>query len=176
MNKALKIIPIALLLVVSASLAAEKTAGNRIDDSWIHTKVKSALIGEGASTINIEVHKGVVQLAGFVKSEEARDRAINDAGAVTGVVRVSNALIVQRNTRTPGRLLDDGVIAGKVKAGLAESKQTSSIEVNVEVRHGVVLLSGFVNTDAERDAAGKVASGVSGVTEVMNRIEVVQAG
>lgn len=175
MKYVMKIMSIALLFAASACTAADKTAGNRVDDGWIHTKVKSALVGSGAATINVEVHKGVVQLAGFVDSQTARETAGKTAAAVQGVTDVSNQLVVQTSTRTPGRTLDDGVVAGKVKTRLADSGRTSAIEVNVDVRHGVVLLSGFVNTDAERDAAAEVAGSVDGVIDIVNGIDVVPA-
>lgn len=163
---------ISMLLAVSAAFAAEKTAGERVDDSWIHTKVKSALVGEGSRNINVEVHEGVVQLAGFIRSDEARDAAISEAGAVNGVKRVSNQLVVQPRSRTPGRMLDDGVIAGRVKGILADDDGTSSIEINVEVNHGVVLLSGFVDSAEERAAAERLARGAKGAEKVINGIDV----
>ena len=163
---------IAAMMLSHASLAADKTAGEHVDDSWIHTKVKSALVGEGASGINVEVHEGVVQLAGFVKSDEARDRAIQEAGAVKGVRRISNQLVVESRTRTPGRALDDGVVAARVKKQIAEDKSTSSIEINVEVRHGVVLLSGFVDSEMEREAALRIARNARGVENVIDGMDI----
>ena len=163
---------ISLALSAATVFAADKTAGERVDDSWLHTKVKSALVGEGSRNINVEVHEGVVQLAGFIKSDEARDAAISEAGAVKGVVRISNQLVVQPKSRTPGRVLDDGVIAGRVKGILADDDSTSSIEINVEVNHGVVLISGFVDSAAERSAAERLAKGAKGVEGVINGIEV----
>lgn len=172
MKRILNFVALSLLLAATSGFAAEKSAGERVDDSWIHTKVKSALVGEGARKINVEVHNGVVQLAGFVKSDKARDAAINEAGAVTGVKRVSNQLIVEPKTRTPGRTLDDGVLAGRVKGILADDDSTSSIEINVEVNHGVVLLSGFVDTAEERAAAERLARGAKGAESVINGIDV----
>ncbi|NNL94385.1 MAG: BON domain-containing protein [Xanthomonadales bacterium] len=172
MNRILNAVALSLILAGSSALAAEKSAGDRVDDSWIHTKVKSALVGEGSRKINVEVHEGVVQLAGFIKSDEARDAAISEAGAVKGVVRVSNQLVVQPKSRTPGRLLDDGVVAGRVKGILADDDSTSSIEINVEVNRGVVLLSGFVDTAEERAAAERLAKGAKGAESVINGIDV----
>jgi hyperosmotically inducible protein len=173
MKSILNIVALALVMAVSGAIAAEKSAGERVDDSWIHTKVKSALVGEGSRKINVEVHEGVVQLAGFIKSDEARDAAISEAGSVKGVKRVSNQLVVQPKTRSPGRTLDDGVVAGRVKGILADDDGTSSIEINVEVNHGVVLLSGFVDTHEERTAAERLAKGAKGVESVINGIDVV---
>jgi hyperosmotically inducible periplasmic protein len=93
------------------------------------------------------------------------------AAAVKGVRDISNQLVVQTSDRSAGRTLDDGVIAGKVKAELVRNGITSGIRINVEVRHGVVLLSGFVNSSEERKEALKVAATVDGVIDVINGMD-----
>jgi osmotically-inducible protein OsmY len=153
--------------------AGGKSAGDRVDDSWIHTKVKSELVGQGTSNINIEVYHGIVQLAGFVESDARRESADRIAASVKGVQRVSNKLVVQTSLRTAGRTLDDGVVAGKVKAKIADNENTSALRINVEARQGVVLLSGFVSSDEERDEALKLAASIEGVIDVINGMDVV---
>ena len=164
---------LSVLLATAGCVMTQKTAGEKVDDSWIHTKVKSALVGEGSSNINVEVYQGKVQLAGFVDSDHVRESAEKKAAAVKGVRDVSNQLVVQTSARSPGRGLDDGVVAGRVKTALASHAETNAIDVNVEVRHGVVLLSGFVNTRAERDAAARIASTALGVVKVINGIDTI---
>jgi hyperosmotically inducible protein len=74
--------------------------------------------------------------------------------------------------KTAGNMVDDGSIVTSVKAGLVGEKGLSANDVNVEVYKGVVLLSGFVKTQAEKDSAGKIAKQASGVTSVRNEIAV----
>jgi hyperosmotically inducible protein len=74
--------------------------------------------------------------------------------------------------KSAGNLVDDGTIATSVKGSLLAEKGVPSGDVNVEVYKGVVLLSGFVKTQAEKDAAGKVAKGVKDVVTVRNEIAV----
>ena len=74
--------------------------------------------------------------------------------------------------KTTGEHVDDGSIVTEVKAKLATEKGVPSTDVNVEVYKGVVLLSGFVPEKSAKDAAGKVAAGVKGVTKVHNAITV----
>ena len=74
--------------------------------------------------------------------------------------------------KTAGNMVDDGAIATSVKASLLAEKGVPSSDVNVEVYKGVVLLSGFVKTQAEKDAAGKVAKNVKDVASVRNQIAV----
>lgn len=74
--------------------------------------------------------------------------------------------------KSAGNLVDDGTIATSLKASLAAEKGVPVTDVNVEVYKGVVLLSGFVKTQAEKDAAGKVAKNVKDVVAVRNEIAV----
>jgi osmotically-inducible protein OsmY len=74
--------------------------------------------------------------------------------------------------KSAGDMVDDGTIATSVKGSLVAEKGVPSSDVNVEVYKGVVLLSGFVKTQAEKDAAGKVAKNVKDVASVRNEIAV----
>jgi hyperosmotically inducible protein len=72
--------------------------------------------------------------------------------------------------KSAGEMVDDGSIAASIKAGLLDNKSTSSMQINVESYKGTVQLSGFVESQAEKDAAGKVAAGVNGVKKVINSL------
>jgi hyperosmotically inducible protein len=72
--------------------------------------------------------------------------------------------------KSAGDMVDDATIAATIKAGLLDDAHTSATHVNVESYKGTVQLSGFVETQGEKDAAGKVARGVNGVREVHNSI------
>jgi osmotically-inducible protein OsmY len=73
-----------------------------------------------------------------------------------------------------GRTLDDTILVAKVKLALAESDAASALKVNVEIRAGVVELSGFVTTYDERDAAVKLVSGIDGVKDVINSVDITR--
>lgn len=173
MNKTL--IVIASLALGLSTAHADKTAGESVDDTWLHTKVKTALVGHGSGNINIEIYRGEVQLAGFMTSETAKKAAIDQARNVSGVKKVLDQLYVVEDSRSAGETLDDGTTTTKVKASLADNDLGRSFEVNVEVNRGNVLLSGFVATADERDAAVKLVEGVSGVTKVINGINIKPA-
>ncbi|HEX6572953.1 MAG TPA: BON domain-containing protein [Steroidobacteraceae bacterium] len=74
--------------------------------------------------------------------------------------------------KTTGDMVDDGTIAASIKAGLLDNKATSSMQINVESYKGTVQLSGFVESQAEKDAAGKLATDVDGVKKVINSIAI----
>lgn len=72
--------------------------------------------------------------------------------------------------KSAGQSIDDGTITTEVKAGLVGAKGVDSNDINIETYKGVVLLSGFVTDQAQKDSADKVAKGVKGVTQVRNKI------
>lgn len=75
--------------------AAERTAGEVVDDAMITAKVKTALIGDTrtkAHQINVDTKEGTVMLGGFVDSAQAKAAAGELAEAVTGVKSVRNNL------------------------------------------------------------------------------------
>ena len=72
--------------------------------------------------------------------------------------------------KTAGNVVDDNSINASVKAALVDAKGVPSSQVNVETYKGVVLLAGFVETQAQKDAAGAAAKGVSDVKTVHNAI------
>jgi hypothetical protein len=49
------------------------------------------------------------------------------------------------------------------------------LDVNVDVKDGVVTLSGSVDTMAQRASAGKIAQGVDGAKKVENRLAIKPA-
>ncbi|HWR76034.1 MAG TPA: BON domain-containing protein [Thiobacillus sp.] len=74
-------------------------AGNYVDDAWITAKVKALLLkdeGVKGLDVNVETHKGIVQLAGWVNSPAQIAQAETIARSVEGVKGVSNDLQVKR--------------------------------------------------------------------------------
>lgn len=74
-----------------------------------------------------------------------------------------------------GNMVDDGTITTSVKAALLDNKNTHSTKINVESYKGVVQLSGFVATQAEKAEAGRVAKGIDGVKQLRNDISIMGA-
>jgi len=81
-----------------ASTATSDSTGQYVDDTVITTKVKNALLADGAvksSEISVQTVKGVVQLSGFVDTSDQRSAAKKDAWAIPGVKDVKNDLLVK---------------------------------------------------------------------------------
>lgn len=168
--KSILTISLAVLGLAFTNVQAQgKTAGEHIDDSWIHTKVKGAMVGHGSSGVNVEVYDGVVQLAGFLTGKGNKQNLINAASGVTGVKSVSDKLQVVEGDRSAGRVIDDNTVTARVKASLIDVKLAG---VNVEVNRGNVLLSGFVDSDDVRQKAIKTAKAQDGVVDVIDGMDI----
>ncbi|HUN67377.1 MAG TPA: BON domain-containing protein [Burkholderiales bacterium] len=79
---------------------------------------------------------------------------------------------VKANQDNDERILADSAITAKVKAMLLAEKGVPSTSISVETYEGRVLLSGFVDSEAIREKAAKVAAGVSGAKHVQNHLVV----
>ncbi len=175
MNKSLFLV-LATTLLCSTHLWADKTAGQTVDDATLQTEVKAKLLGDdffGGSAINTEVRKGVVQLGGYVDNLEEGRRAAEVAAAIYGVRLVDNQLHAKQGKTSMGQKLDDSVITTKAKSSIADAKLGDGFKVNVDTHNGVVLLTGFVDTQAQKDTAGTRATNVSNVKSVINAIYVL---
>ncbi len=69
-----------------------------------------------------------------------------------------------------GTHLDDAVITTKVKSTLLTDSAARSGDTSVETRKGEVLLSGFVDNQAQADREVQLTKGVEGVTAVTNKL------
>ena len=68
----------------------------------------------------------------------------------------------------------DTLLTARVKGALITDSVTRGHDITIETFRGVIQLSGFVNSDAERTRAAEVAAAVPGVIEVRNAIQVRQ--
>ena len=75
---------------------------------------------------------------------------------------------------TAGQNIDDGTLTTYVKTALAGERLNTLTRVGVETNNGIVVLTGEVETTAEKSRAGTVASQVKGVKQVINNLQVIK--
>ena len=97
-------VTIALLSLLFASMLGchsapkKETTAEYIDDSYLTTKVKAAILRDPtlkSSEINVETYRGAVQLSGFVNSRSDINRALEVTRTVRGVKAVRNDMHVK---------------------------------------------------------------------------------
>jgi len=89
---------LSIVLIGCAGNQKQQSAGEYVDDSVITTKVKGAIFNEPdlkTLQINVKTFKGVVQLSGFVDSQQSVSKAGAVARGIDHVVSVENDLIVK---------------------------------------------------------------------------------
>ena len=84
--------------VACSSTPTSRGTGEVASDSALTAKVKTAIARDttisNAMNVNVNTYRGVVQLAGFVNTEEDARRAAEVARSVNGVQSVKNDLQV----------------------------------------------------------------------------------
>ena len=71
---------------------------------------------------------------------------------------------------------DDTKISGEIQSKFSQDSGLGSKQLGVKAEGGVVTLSGTVDNDAQREAAGKQAASIAGVKTVINNLEVSNTG
>lgn len=69
-----------------------------------------------------------------------------------------------------GTEIDDSIVTTKVKSALLADPDVKGFDLKVETRKGEVMLSGFVDNQAQADRAIQVAKSVEGVKAVTNKM------
>lgn len=75
--------------------------------------------------------------------------------------------------RTLGQIIDDAAINTKIKAALLSEEGIDGLRVNVDTLNGKVTLTGAAETPEQIQKAKAIASQVSGVRSVDNRIAIL---
>jgi hyperosmotically inducible periplasmic protein len=92
------------------------------------------------------------------------------ASALALLTACGNETAKTPTSTTAGTELDDTVVTTKVKSALLSDPDIKSFDLKVETRKGVVLLSGFVDNQAQVERALAATAGVAGVNSVENSI------
>jgi osmotically-inducible protein OsmY len=84
----------------SSEDASRRSTGEFTDDAALTARVKTAIATDAgaktAAAVNVETYRGVVQLTGFVDSDDQVTRAVSAAKKVQGVRSVKNDIRLKR--------------------------------------------------------------------------------
>lgn len=95
------------------------------------------------------------------------------AAMSVGAMGAVSGCSVTSGQETTGQYVDDATITTKVKSALAsDGGVTLANQVGVETGQGVVQLSGFVPSSADKERAADIAGSVKGVKSVTNDLVV----
>ena len=135
-------------------------------DIWITSATKMRLLADSqtpALDINVDTWAGVVTLFGIVSSQEAKAAAEAAARQVSGVKRVENELqVVASAKQAAGQVRDE-----ELERAVKQAFDTPDLkDISIEVKNGVVRLTGTIPSGARRLEAAVAARAVPGVRAV----------
>jgi osmotically-inducible protein OsmY len=124
-----------------------------------------------ASSVKAEVSDGTVTLTGTVPSYSARDAATAAAWSIEDVTGVTNLLTV----RFPSDFAvpTDDEIKTSVERTLGWNPDIYSLDIDVNVKAGVIELEGTVDAYWKRWKAEDLVSNLRGVLDIENHLAVV---
>lgn len=157
----------------SADAGVKHGIADTAGDMWITTATKMRLLANSetpALDINVDTRNGVVTLFGIVPSETAKREAEAEARKVSGVTKVQNELQVVPKAKQDAVKAKDEDVEDSVENAMAKREDLKGI--HVEVKNGVVRLTGTVPNEEDRLAAAVTARSVAGVRSVQDDLRV----
>jgi hyperosmotically inducible periplasmic protein len=146
----------AALAEARSGARSSSMAANVEDCDKLEASAKTACLGR---------NKGDTSRGSMANTTERAGNAVSNTAEKAKDVAVDTA-------RSTGKVVSDSVITTKIKADMARDPEVAAMDVHVETVKGVVMLSGFVNSQKEADRAVQLARSVEGVTEVKNGLKV----
>jgi hyperosmotically inducible periplasmic protein len=156
------------------------SASNSASDAWLTAKVKMGLIsapGDLSPTkINVDTTNGMVTLFGIVNSDADKRVAEQQTKKVDGVKGVHNELQVVPEAAASRVEAKDDQLHDAVQKRLEGREALKDDNIDVEVKNGVVRLTGTVDGFGERMTALTVARSTSGVKSVIDDLRIEKKG
>lgn len=163
--------------------SSDRSFSEIVSDATITASVKSKLLWNN-NTRNMNPHvatrSGVVVLTGTAGSGADRDLAGYLAQNTDGVRAVENRLralapndsaataqaTAGKPSESASEKIADSWISTKVKSSFLYSKYVSASDIKVDTVNGVVMLSGQVASDNEKEMAISIAKNIRGVRKI----------
>jgi len=120
------------------------------------------------SSIEVSYDSGTVRLQGLANNFWQVHKAEELVSALRGVIVVKNELNVVHTKK-----FADKNIAKVINAHFKRTYMLEGNEVLIEVKDGVVTLTGTVKSEAAKKFAFEAAANISGVVNAINNINVV---
>lgn len=140
-------------------------------DEDIREAIQESFADDGrlaGNDLKIEVENGQVTLSGQAANRLDKTEAARLARGIAGVSGVTNEIEISRSaTAEPAGLQD------RVARALKRNSELRDDDIQCKIADGTATLMGSVDSTYEKNKAESIASGIDGVSEVDNQIEVV---
>lgn len=150
------------ILLIALAMSSQAFALDDVGDSGYTTAFKGLDADNNGTLTKTEAGKEKLFAKHFNVADKNTDGTLDEQEYTE---YKSNA-----EKKTVKRVVKDSVITSKVKGSLLKDEGLKSLKVSVKTNHGVVLLSGFVETEDQIAQAGKIAADIEGVKSVENSL------
>jgi hyperosmotically inducible protein len=154
---------IAAILPV-ALFASTSTDGKIEDAAKASYNYRTVLDGQ----VSVKSNDGVVTLTGTVQDKDDRALAEDTVNNLPGVVSVDNQIVVKSDIPEHS----DAWIALKVRSELLVKANVSATATKVDVKDGIVTLTGIATSSAQKDLTEAYAKDIDNVKAVNNQMVV----
>jgi len=174
--------------LLALALLAMPAAGSNASDGPLQQKVQQEISKKKQwNNVKATVSDGVVTLAGNTKTYADKQKAERKAEHVDGVRSVVNQITVDAGSVGDDQLfqtiadklrydrVDEGVLLGVGRGNNNVTAGNTFNSFNVDVKNGVVTLSGNARTEADAASAVAIVEHTEGVRDVIDNIEVAPA-
>ncbi|GMV99507.1 MAG: hypothetical protein AMXMBFR84_06460 [Candidatus Hydrogenedentota bacterium] len=153
-----------------------------VEDAALNSRIRRRLAyhsGIDDALLNIDVNAGEVTLKGDVESPEKKETVEKIVSDTSGVGAVDSQLTVGKTqvaaeadtvTETVTTEISDEFAEKMVESSIMWSKDLSIYDIDVEVDHGVCVLTGKVATVHQKDLAESIAKVTDGISAVTNEL------
>ncbi len=163
----------AILAVAAMSLTTPLPRASETDDRIESAATKSHLFKTQlkADSITTASRNGAVTLTGTVAESSHRSMAQDTVESLPGVTTVDNQLKVTGESPPEH---SDAWVGLNVKTALLFQRNVSATKTHVNVKHGLVILSGEASSVTQKRMTSEYVKDVEGVRAVRNEMKVVK--
>ncbi|ARU59071.1 periplasmic or secreted lipoprotein [Oleiphilus messinensis] len=136
-------------------------------------------------SLDVEIEDKTAILSGDVSSEIEKELAEEIAQGMDGIENVENQIKVTQVTASESArteteksflgTLEDASITASIKTKLLRSNSIKAMDVNVDTDAATVTLEGEVESEIQKELAGRIAANTQGVNRVQNQLVVHQS-
>jgi hyperosmotically inducible protein len=154
-----------LAATLPAALFASSSTDSKIEDAATSSyNYRTVLAGH----VKVKSSDGVVTLTGTVQDKDDRAMAEDTVQNLPGVVSVDNEIMVKSDYPEHS----DEWIAVKIRSELLVKANVSATSTKVDVKNGIVTLTGTAQSLAQKDLTEAYAKDIDNVKTVRNEIVV----
>jgi len=155
-----------VLAVSSASLFAAADTDRKIEDAAKASYNYRTVLEQ---KVTVKADDGIVTLTGIVADKDLKSLAEDTVSDLPGVMRVDNRITLDPALKEHS----DAWIAWKIRYQLLVRANVSTNNTKVDVKDGVVLLTGTADNLAQKELTGVYAKEMTGVKSVKNELIVL---